>query len=159
MDKTTLEVCRQDLSDLFDSADHLPRKIKPARSVRGPPRHAGRDTEISVLRAPRKQASINGHSEGRSYQREPVDNRTHLSCGGSSDRGDNTNRQPRLTMLLEVGLDLIRTEVDQMLEPSSSHGAMEFCRKRVKPPTDLFDLVDREGLERALRLDFSRDVD
>src|SRR5215207_8825123 len=62
-------------------------------------------------------------------------------------------------MLFEEGLDLLRTEIDQMLEPSPSHGAMEFCRKRVKPPADLFDLFDREGLERTLPLDFSRDVD
>jgi hypothetical protein len=49
-------------------------------------------------------------------------------------------------MLLSPGPDLVRPEIDEVLEPRAANSPMELRRERVERPPESLDLFDRAAI-------------
>src|SRR5450755_4797154 len=62
-------------------------------------------------------------------------------------------------MAAQPCLDLVRPEIHEILKPLPAHSTVKLRRQRVKPLTQLLDLINGAGLEGTLRLHLGWNVD
>src|SRR5262245_13009894 len=91
--------------------------------------------------------------------REAVHNRAHLRMRLRRDGEDLWQREERLPVLMEFGLDLVRADVDEMPLPVPTDRAMLALHGFEQALARDVDLLARDRLEPAARLDLGRNID
>src|SRR6185295_13857601 len=92
-------------------------------------------------------------------EREAVYDRAHLRMRLRGDGANLRQREERLPVLIKFGLDLVRADVDEMPLPVPTNRAMLALHGIKQALTLDVDLLARDRLERAARLDLGRNID